>query len=473
MTGHCLGAAGAIEAVFSIKALTTDTVIPTLGYSEEDKEAVKEKAGKLDFVQNVPHAKELKSVMSNSFAFGGNNASIIFSKDKGDVKSHNSKARIAVTGMGIVNAFGNTKDAYLNTVKTDAKPQSSSIHSTVTDADYKDLGLKMAFYRKLDNFSQIQAVSGMYALKDANITVSDDNAKDIGCIVGTSEGALGSTYDFESLIAEGGNSKGSAFKFPHTVYNAAGGYLSICSGLKGYSATVTSGPVSGLTSIAYSMNVIRDGQAKVMMATGNDENIPEINGLFEQLGFVSKEVVAPYSSSDGFVLGDASTSLMLEDEDYAKNRGAKVYCYVLGYGHGRKNVKFGKLSGSESALELALNDALNDAGVKADEIDAIFGFANGMKAVDSIETGCYPKMFANVPVVAVKERVGEGRAGAATLQAAHAALMLNGDIEKDNAYILSSDGSAKRTTVESKNLKKVLVVSYATGGSYSAVVLSK
>jgi len=81
MTGHCLGAAGAIEAVFSIKALTTNTVLPTLGYSDEDKEKLKEKAGKIEFVQNVPHEKELTAVMSNSFAFGGNNASIIFSKN--------------------------------------------------------------------------------------------------------------------------------------------------------------------------------------------------------------------------------------------------------------------------------------------------------------------------------------------------------------------------------------------------------
>jgi 3-oxoacyl-[acyl-carrier-protein] synthase II len=330
----------------------------------------------------------------------------------------------------------------------------------------------MAFYRKLDNFSQLQVVTGMRALKDAKLSVTEENAKDIGNIVGTSEGALGSTYDFEELIGEKGNAKGSAFKFPNTVYNAAGGYLSICSGLKGYSVTVTSGPVSGLTSIAYSMNVIKEGQEKIMLATGNDENIPILDNLFNELGYKAKSVAAPYSGADGFVLGDASTSLVLEDDANAKERGATVYAHILGYGNGRKNVRFGQLSGTEEALEKAIADALADSGVKADEIDVVYGFANGMKVVDDIEKTVLSKCFGEKPVIAIKERVGEGRAGTATLQVAHASLMLHGDIESDNAYVFSN-GSVSRKTVESSGLKKALVISYALGGSYTAVVLGK
>ena len=223
----------------------------------------------------------------------------------------------------------------------------------------------MAFYRKLDNLGQLQTVSGMRALQDSAFQVTDDNAKDIGIIVGTSEGGLGATYDFEELIAEAGNAGGSAFKFPHTVYNAAGGYLSICSGIKGYGVTITTGPLSGLDSIGYSMNVIHDGQEKAMMATGTDENLPIITEFAQKLGVAAGDVVAPFAENEGFVVGDGSVSIMLEEEDYAKARGAKVYCYALGFGHGRKNVKFGKLVGSDEALDKAINDALADAGISA------------------------------------------------------------------------------------------------------------
>ena len=473
MTGHCLGAAGAIEAVFSVKALTTNTVIPTLGYSDEDKEKLKEKAGNIEFVQNVPHAKELSAVMSNSFAFGGNNASIIFSKQAGNVRTNEAKPSIAITGLGIVNPLGRTKDAYIAAVKADAKPTETSIHSTIETSEFDDLGIKMAFYRKLDNFSQLQVVTGMRALKDAKLTVTEENAKDIGNIVGTSEGALGSTYDFEELIGEKGNAKGSAFKFPNTVYNAAGGYLSICSGLKGYSVTVTSGPVSGLTSILYAMNVIKEGQEKIMLASGNDENIPIIDNLFSELGYKAQSVVAPYAGSDGFVLGDASTTLVLEDDARARSRGATVYAHILGYGNGRHNVRFGAISGTADALEKAIADALADAGLGAADIDAVYGFANGMKAVDDIEQSVVAAHFADKPVIAIKERVGEGRAGTAALQVAHAALMLHGDIAADNAFVIAKDGTVTRRKLDAKSLKNVLVVSFALGGSYTAVVLGK
>lgn len=478
MTGHCLGAAGAIEAVFSIKALTTNTVLPTLHYTAEDSEALKAKVGQMDFVQNTPKSKELNCVMSNNVAFGGTNASIVFSKMAGDVVKQPAKGKkIAVTGIGIVSPLGNSKQAYLDAVKNDAKPERASVHSTITNDDYKELGIKMAFYRKLDNLGQLQTVSGMRALQDANFTVTDDNAKDVGIIVGTSEGGLGATYDFEELIAEQGNANGSAFKFPHTVYNAAGGYLSICSGIKGYGVTITTGPVSGLDSIGYSMSVIYDGQESAMMATGSDENLPIITEFAQKLNVAADKVVAPFDNAEGFVVGDGSVSIMMETEEYAKARDAKVYCYALGYGNGRKNVKFGKVAGSGEALDNAINDALKDAGLAVADIDAVCGFADGFKTVDDIEKESLARVFGDkletIPLFEVKERVGEGRAASATLAAAEAALLLSGEMESDNAYFVAKDGSVSRKNVDAAGLKKILVVAFATGGSYSAVVFGK
>ena len=197
MVGHCLGAAGAIEAVFAIKALTNNVVPATLGYSDEDLVALKEKAGKIDFVPNKAHEKELTTVMSNSFAFGGNNASIVFSKNEGNVVLPETKQRACITGFGIVSPLGNGVSNYINIVNEDKVITETSVHSTVTSDDYNELGLKMAFYRKLDNFSQLEAVSGMAALKNSGYTITDENATKIGIVVGTSEGALGMGCVFE------------------------------------------------------------------------------------------------------------------------------------------------------------------------------------------------------------------------------------------------------------------------------------
>ena len=472
MVGHCLGAAGAIEAVFAIKALTGNVVPATVGYDNDDLERLKEKAGAIDFVANKSHEKTLETVMSNSFAFGGNNASIIFSKKDGNVNVNNESGKVYVTGLGIVTPYGSGVDNYISKVNENVKPETNSLHSEVTVDDYVLYGLKPLF-RKHDNLSRIQVVSGMQALKNANIEVTDENATSIGIVEGSSEGALGTCLEFTENIVEKGCANGSAFKFPNTVYNAAGGYLSICSGVKGYNVTVTNGAQSGLQSVAYATNIIRQGKETYILASGTDENIEGIKEVYSKLGVVENDVTLPFDGKNGFTLSDGSVTLVLENDKNANLRGAKKYAEVLGYGMATKAVEFGKLTGSDSALDEAIKLALEDANLTIDDIDTVSGFANGFKAIDDIEINSLKRVFgakaSSLKLIEVKNHVGEARAAAATLSLAHAALMLAGDINSDMGYDL--DG--KSIKVNSSELKNVLCISYAAGGTYTAVIITK
>ncbi len=476
MVGHCLGAAGSIEAVFSIKALTENIVPPTVGYSDEDIENLKEKAGKIDFRPNEPKEKELNTVMNNSFAFGGNNASIIFSKNAGNVELP-KKEKVYITGLGVVAPCGNGVENYVEKFNADVRPESTSVASAVGSADYAACGLKMAFYRKLDKFSQLQAVSGMNAIQNAELTINDDNAKDIGIAVGTATGPLATICHFQKDLIEGGNVAGSAFKFPNTVYNAAGGYLSICSGIKGYNVTVTNGAQSGLSSIAYGVEVLRQGKSKIMLATGTDENCDTMTELYDKLGKVATEVDGAYSGMTGYVLGDGSTTLVLESESSVKEREVKPYAEVAGYGMSHEAVAFGELEGSEAALVEAVKLAADDAGMSLDDIDAIVGFGNGDVITDSLELDSYKKLFGDklgeLPIFTVKDTTGEGRAASASLSAAHAALILSDKYEVAGRAYKLDGGTMNRTTVDTKSLKNVLVTSYGLGGSYCAVIIKK
>ena len=476
MTGHCLGAAGAVEAVFAVKALTENTVPPTLGFSDEDLVKLEERAGKLDFCPNVPRSKKLTNVMSNSFAFGGNNASIVFSKQQGDVKPFESIKGAAITGLGIVTPAGSGKDSYVSLCNgASAMKAGDAVCSEAGKEQYDELGLKMAFYRKLDHFSQLQCVSGMYALKDGGYEITAENASQTGIIVGTSEGALSPVCDFEMLIAEKGNANGSAFKFPNTVYNAAGGYLSICSGIKGYNVTATNGAQSGLFSVAYALDVIRSGKQKAMLATGTDENNGIMQELFGGLGLAAEGCVMPYEGKDKFTLSDGSTSLLIEEKASAEARGAKVYAYVLGSGSANCGVPFGTLSGSEEALARAMTEAIDDAFLAPGDIDAVIGFANGHKAVDAVETKAMEAVFdvgaEFLPVISVKDKLGEGRAASAALAAAHAALMISGEIPEQEYYFTGNSTPAGK--LDTSELTNILAISYGSGGSYSAVVIGR
>ena len=417
MTGHCLGAAGSIEAVLTVKAVCEDIIPPTIGYTNDDLETLKEKAGGIDFVPNEKRGKKVNFAASNSFAFGGNNASIVFAKEPHEIPDRTNKDRIFITGIG----------------ELLGKPRCE-----ITSDDYKAHGIKMAFYRKLDRFSQLQLISGMRALSDAGITITDDNAADVGIIIGTADGPLTEIVGFQKNVIENGTASGSAFSFPNTVYNAAGGYFSIFAGIKGYNVTNANSIQAGLQSLCYAADVIRNGDAKIVAASGTDENTEVTEYLYNTLGLLNGN------------RGEGSVSLILENEHSANKRGAKKYAELVGWACAHKSVDFGKLTGSESALKKAIEEACASAGISTNDIEAICGFANGIPAVDELEKNAYNGLFGNIPVISVKDELGEARAAASAEQAAHAAKLI-------------SEGK----------YKYVLVTSFGVGGQYSATVLKK
>ena len=472
MVGHCLGAAGAIEAVYSIKALTEGMVPPTIGYSEEDLEALKEKAGDIDFMPNNAKAKELKAVMSNNFAFGGSNASVIFAKDAGEVKETENDGVVYITGLGIVSPLGNGVENYVNQINANAKVEGASAKSAVGKEDFDKFDIKMAFFRKLDNFSLFQVVSGLEALKEAGIELEEGKEEDYGMIIGTGDGPLTTVYEFEDHIAKEGNENGSAFNFPNTVYNAAGGYLSIKTGLRGYNVTVTNGAQSGLQSVAYAFHEIRQNRAQGMLATGTDENSAVMEKLYGQLGLVAADEAKLYGGT-GMTLSDGSVSVALENAASAEKHGRKKYARVAGYGMTHEGVKYGTVEGSDAGLKSAIEKALAMAGISAADVDAVYGLGNGVKEYDDIEIAVNKELFGGkVPVHNVRSHVGEARAAAATLSVAHAALTLSGDLPKEQKAFFFENGVEEKTA-DTSAYKNVLVVAVGVGGSYSAVVLQK
>ena len=474
MVGHCLGAAGAIEAVYAIKALTDNKVPPTIGYSAEDLEALKEKAGKIDFMPNDMKEKELNYVMSNSFAFGGSNASIIFAKNEGKMSESENDEDIYITGLGIVTPVGNGVENYIEKVKGGETITSGNLVSELGKEDFDKFDIKLAFYRKLDKLSTMQVVSGIEAINNSGFTFNDDNAEDFGMIIGTGDGPLTTVYEFQEHISKEGTQNGSAFNFPNTVYNAAGGYLSIKTGMRGYNVTITNGNQSGLASVCYAANEIKQNRAAAMLASGTDENSAVMNKLYTQLGLVSDAKSDIYADEKGMNLSDGSVTIALEKASQADSHSAKKYAKIAGYAMTHECVEYGTVKGSDEGLAKAINEACKDAGISADKIDAVFGFGNGIKDVDDIEKSVYAKVFNKaIPVINVKDYVGEARAAAATLSAAHAALTLAGELgDSQNAYIFNG-GEVKKDKVDTKNFEYCLATSYGVGGSYSAVVLKR
>ena len=318
MTGHCLGAAGTIEAVFTIKSMYDSKVLPTINFKNEDN-------SDLNIVVNNAKNSEMDYAMSNSFAFGGNNASIIFKKhniDNAEKKSAFSPdEKIVITGLGVITDSFEGVDEYINRVNNfnNISENNSGEASSVSAIDDNTYGIKPALYRKMDRLGKLLVISGIMAIRDSKIDYDAVDKNKFGCIIGTAGGPVTSIATFVSGVMKSGPSHGSAFVFPNTVYNASGGYLSICLGIKGYSATVNNGNMSGIESVCYSSNVIKHGLQGNMLACGNDEVSDVVDKIYDIIG------------NNRYPLSEGGTTIMLEKQDCAYKRNAPIYAEVAGY----------------------------------------------------------------------------------------------------------------------------------------------
>ena len=421
MTGHCLGAAGAVEAVFTVKAVSDDILPPTIGYSEEDKALLAEKAGELDFVANDSRSKDIRMAMSNSFAFGGTNASIIFAKDAHPVED-TPKDKVYVTGFGRVLSK-----------REDAADKVASLNLEMKD--FTDRGVKLGVFRKLDKFSQLQLVSGIDALASAGITVSEENERKIGTIIGTSAGPVTEVSNFQKNIVEKDCTAGSAFTFPNTVYNAAGGHFSIFTKTKGYCATVANGTQAGLQSVAYACDVLGKGNEDIMLAAGTDEGSDMVSFFYAHSGINGDNI-----------LGEGSSTVVLENASSADKRSAHKYAEVAGYACTHSA---GKASYTEAdAMKDALTKALAKAGVAASEVDSVYAIVSNQDK-KNVEEAVLAEVFAGKEVIDVRKATGDCRAASANDQIIEAA-----------------------SAIDAGTIKTAVAVSYGCG-SYTAVVLKK
>lgn len=448
MIGHCLGAAGSVEAVMCVKAMQTGIVPPTAGYAEGDVEAMREKSGDLDLVPNKGEARKVDYVQSNNYAFGGNNASVIYAREGAPRKlTGATNERVYVTGIGVVSPAGNTAAAYAENVNTGAAPnkceECGDFKAEIGKAEFDSVGIKLNFYRKLDRLSQMTCVAGKYALADAGITVDESDSRKIGIIEGTSDGPQTEIGKFQKGIITAGTQAGSAFMFPNTVYNAASGYLSIAAGVKGYNVTYANGGASGIAAVGYAKRVLRTTQNDVILAVGADEDSDIVHLLYDKIGAVAA----------GMTLGEGAVVLALERESSANARRARKYAEVLGSGTAHCDVDFGKY-GCSGKLAEAIGLALAESGLKASDIDAVMVAENGIKELKDAEDAALSSLGIACDRINVRDRVGEARAAATALEVAHAAMLLSGDI-KGKAY------------------EHVLAIGASWGGSYDAVVLGK
>jgi 3-oxoacyl-[acyl-carrier-protein] synthase II len=408
----------------------------------------------------------------------------------------NISNRVVVTGMGVICPLGLNATA---TWETLIAGRSGVDHITLFDAEGFETkiagevkGFKPTDYispkdaRHNDRFSQMAVAASHQALKQAGLKIDDSNQGDIGVVIGSGIGGLTTLFEQIKVLLERGPDRVGPFLIPMMMPNMASAQTSIIIEAKGPNLCTTSACSSGSDAIGFACEAIKRGDAKVMIAGGSEAIINPVGvSAFNAMKAISTRNDEPQLASrpfdaerDGFVIGEGSGVLVLEELSFAKARGAKILAEMLAYGASADAYHITAPIESGAGAALAIQRALDKAGIKPDEVDYVNAHGTSTLLNDKMETKAIKTVFGErayqIPVSSTKSMMGHLVGSAGAVEAAICIMVIqNGiipptinlthpDPECDLDYVPNVARPAKVTTALSN--------SFGFGGHNSVLV---
>ncbi len=322
-----------------------------------------------------------------------------------------SKRRVVVTGLGTVSPLGNdlasTWDGIVNgrsgigpITHFDTTGFSTRIGGMVKDFDpLQWITPKDA--KKMDPFIHYGVAASLMAMRDAGLEVNESNAERIGTIIGSGIGGLHGIEEQTIKFHENGPRKISPFYVPSTIINMLPGQITLLTGIKGPSFSAVSACASSNHSIGMAMRLIQHGDVDVMIAGGAERgSTPTAVGGFCAMKAMSTRNDDPTRASrpwdkdrDGFVLGDGAGILVIEEYEYARARGARIYCELLGSGASSDAFHMTAPSENGEGPARSMIAALKDAGLNPEQIGYLNAHGTSTPSGDLAETLAIKRAF--------------------------------------------------------------------------------
>ena len=314
-----------------------------------------------------------------------------------------SKRRVVVTGLGAVTPIGNNvKDFWAGIregkvgigpiTKFDTTDYKVKIAAEVKDFNAKD-HMDPRSARRMDPFCQYAVTAAKEALEDSGIDMEKEDSFRAGVIVGSGIGSLPQVENNYEKILTKGPGKVNPLMVPMMISNMAAGNVSIAYGLKGKSLNVVTACATGTHSIGEAYRTIQYGDADVMVAGGTESSITPIGiAGFSALTALSfsedpQRASIPFDKDrNGFVMGEGSAVVVLEELEHAKRRGAKIYAELIGYGCSSDAYHITSPAEDGSGAATAMLNALKDGGVAPEELTYINAHGTSTHHNDLFET---------------------------------------------------------------------------------------
>lgn len=410
-----------------------------------------------------------------------------------------NKKRVVITGIGLLTSVGLNKEETLKNLiagksgigkitKFDASTFPVQIAGEVKGfepekwMDPKDV-------RRNDTFIHYAIASTKMALDDANFKIEKDEAERVAVIVGSGIGGLPWIEKTVIELKERGHKRVSPFFIPGVIVNLAAGQISIMFGAKGPNSALCTACATANHSIGEAYRILQLGEADVAITGGTEAVIcPIAIAGFASMRALSTRNDQPEKASrpwdakrDGFVMGEGAGILILETLEHAKERGAKIYAEIIGFGMSGDAFHISAPSENGDGPIRAMKAAIKDAGIKPEEIDYINAHGTSTPAGDKIETLAIKKLFGEhsykIQIHSTKSMIGHLLGAAGGVEVAVSALTLKEGIvhptinqeEKDP----DCDLNYTPNLAAKRDLKYCLKNSFGFGGTNACLVLKK
>lgn len=356
--------------------------------------------------------------------------------------------RVVVTGVGVVSPLGTG-----NAKNWEALTRGQSGIASITRFDASDMPVRIAGevkdfnpedyiekkeVKKMDLFIQYAMGAAQLAMEDSGLVIDDTNAERVGVLVGAGLGGLPTIERYHSALLEGGYKKISPFFIPMLIINLAPGHISIKYGAKGPNLSSCSACATGTHSIGDAYHMIARGDADAMIAGGTESTVTPLGiGGFAVMKALSDshnddptKASRPFDKGrDGFVLAEGAGILILEEYEAAKNRGAKIYAEVVGYGlTGDAYHMTAPAAGGEGAAR-CMKMALKNAKVNPEQVGYINAHGTSTPFNDLNESLAIKSVFGDhaykLMVSSTKSMTGHLLGAAGGIEAAFMAMALD------------------------------------------------
>ena len=408
-----------------------------------------------------------------------------------------TKRRVVVTGLGLITPVGNGVDEswknILNGVsgitkisKFDSSGFKSQVAGEVKNFD-PDLHLNPKDSRRMDTFIQFGLVAGIEAIKDSGLEVTDENSERIGVSIGSGIGGINLIEVTSGIFDQGGPRKVSPFFVPGTIINMISGNLSIMYGLKGPNISIVTACTTGTHSIGDASRMIEYGDADVMIAGGAEAAITELTVAgFSAAKALTQHNDDPATASrpwdrdrDGFVIGEGAGVMVLEEYEHAKNRGAKIYCELGGYGMSADAYHI--TAPSIDGPKRSMINAIKNAGINLDDVGYINAHGTSTQLGDLNEANAIKETFNthayNLIVNSTKSMTGHLLGGAGGIESVFTALAIHHQISPPTINIFNQDIACDldfaANEAKEMNIKAALKNNFGFGGTNGSLIFKR